>query len=161
MRVLIPDVITKEEADWLIQGGSIRSHRFNNDIVKKVVARIQETLPVVVGKPSYWSVERKPDGHIPHYDGCRPDPEGGFKPNHMPWCQYSSVVLLSDPSSFDGGVFSFFDPDEDHKEDLYLSLLLYSSGAGNSPQKHQASAHKDGDRHVLLMFFATEASREL
>tara|TARA_R110002012_G_scaffold321651_1_gene550430 strand:- start:429 stop:902 length:474 start_codon:yes stop_codon:yes gene_type:complete len=157
MRILVPGVISKDEARELIESSATRSSKFENLVIKKVVEKVKQLAPVITEKPSYWSVECRPQGHKPHFDGCR----SGLKPNHMPWCQYSAVVLLSNPDSFDGGVFSFFDPEESHKEDLYLSLLLYSSGAGNDPQKHQASAHMGGLRQVLIMFFATENSRDL
>lgn len=162
MRVLIDSALSGEDRAALSEFGSRRHHNFAaHPVIRKLVGLISEKAPILASAPSYWCVEKNPAGHEPHYDGCRPDKDGALENNHMPWCQYSTVSLLSDPDDFEGGVFSFYDPDESHKEDLVGSLLLYSSGIDNDPQKHGASPHSNGSRAVLLMFFATEGSRDL
>lgn len=162
MRVLIDSALSPKDRAELSESGPGRSSNFDSHpLMKRLVRLVTEKVPVLAKAPSYWSIEKNPDGHGPHFDGCRLNKDGSIEPNHMPWCQYSAVTLLSDPDGFEGGVFSFSDPHESHKEDLAGSLLLYSSGTYNDPQEHGASPHSNGSRAVLLMFFATEESRDL
>jgi len=172
MRLVLEDALSEEDIKTLLPRGiekmQARPTRHyttggdfdfqSNPVIKRISQKIARHVPVKLRSPSKWYVECRPDGHGPHYDGCRPRPEDGaaLGPNHMSWCQYSAVSLLTDPASFSGGEFSFHDPDEVHKDDLRGSLVIYSSGITNDPQKHSAAPHEAGIRMMLLMFFATE-----
>ena len=153
----LPNVIDDEEAASLIN--ETRNGEFfrllstrSNSIVNKLVNLAQEHAPVKATGKAYWRVESKGDGHDWHYDGA----DENLGPNHMAWCQYSAVVLLSDPSSFTGGEFEYHNSENEIvslKEELYKSMIVYSSGATNDPILHSATPHGDGERFVLLMFF--------
>ena len=160
MKTLIPNVLTDEMVETLIS--SRRNDNIKNqwDLFpfSEIVSAVQTYAPVKAGGQSYWRVERKSEGHKWHYDGCTLDLED----NHMSWCKYSAVGLLSDPSSFQGGEFLYADEESDmetpksHRDELYKSLLVYSSGAENEPLLHSANPHRGGDRWMLLMFFEGE-----
>ena len=157
MLTILSDVLSDLEASSLIDeasGGSfIRKLPDNkNNIVNTLVSLVSERVPIKATGKSYWRVESKGDGHDWHYDGCDLD----FGPNHMAWCQYSAVVLLSDPSTFTGGHFEYHDSEEQVvslKEELFKNMAIYSSGATNDPVLHRATPHGEGERFVLLMFF--------
>jgi hypothetical protein len=152
MRKLIKNVITDNMTTDLLgrwsQSGLVHNC-FNQYPVDFLVDVIKQHAPINPGGKSFLNVECRGAGHDKHYDGCKPD----LSPNHMPWCQYSAVALLSDPSDFEGGEFRFYEPDESYREELHRSLLVYSSGAENEPQLHSAGSHQHGERWVLLMFF--------
>tara|TARA_R100001443_G_scaffold18967_2_gene30252 strand:+ start:111 stop:590 length:480 start_codon:yes stop_codon:yes gene_type:complete len=153
----IPDVISDEEAVSLINetrnGEVFRLLRHGgNDIVERLVSIVKEHAPAKTTGKAYWRVESKGDGHDWHYDGAY---ENG-KPNHMAWCQYSAVVLLSDPSTFNGGEFEYRNSEDEIvslKEELHKNMIVYSSGIDNDPVLHRANPHGEGRRFVLLMFF--------
>tara|TARA_R100001594_G_scaffold134367_1_gene175500 strand:+ start:252 stop:725 length:474 start_codon:yes stop_codon:yes gene_type:complete len=152
MRELVENVITDEMANDLLgrwsKSGRIRDC-FNQYPVDFLVDIVKQYAPINPGGKSYINVECMPRGHDKHYDGCKLD----LTPNHMPWCQYSAVSLLSDPREFEGGMFRFYDPDVAYREELFRNLLIYSSGADNDPQLHSAESHHSGERWMLLMFF--------
>ncbi len=151
MRVYVPDVITESEADYLranLPHTRLVTDRWNDPVLTKITDKIKENAPIDTDG-SYFIIEIRGEGHPPHYDGCKED----LTPNHMAWCAYSASVLLTDPSTFEGGTFRFYDPDESRREGLHLSLTLYSSGAHNDPQLHSADPHTKGNRTILLMFF--------
>tara|TARA_Y100000589_G_scaffold222388_1_gene209931 strand:+ start:7427 stop:7957 length:531 start_codon:yes stop_codon:yes gene_type:complete len=153
MRLLLPNVLTDEMVESLLTTHT-REHIHRNDawdtgVMPDLCQIVTEHIPAKVGGNAYFRVETRSAGHTKHYDGCKLDKT----PNHMPWCKWSAVSLLTPPSSFSGGEFSFFDPEEVYREELHRSLLLYSSGADNDPQLHQAARHWDGRRTMLLMFF--------
>ena len=154
MRILIPDVLTDEMIDRLLAapGQMNRGDKWNRRPIPELVEIISAPAPVDPAGDSYWRVETRAKGHPPHYDGCQLDKS----PNHMPWCSWSAVSLLTPPAEFTGGEFKFHDPEEVYRDDLYKSLLVYSSGAQNNPQLHEATPHQDGDRTVLLMFMSTK-----
>lgn len=153
----IPNVINDKEAASLIS--ETKNGQFlrllstkSNSIVNKLVNLVQEHAPVKATDKAYWRVESKSSGHDWHYDGA----DANFGPNHMAWCQYSAVVLLSDPNTFTGGEFAYRNSEDEIvslKEELYKNMIIYSSGATNDPVLHSATPHGDGERFVLLMFF--------
>jgi len=156
VRLVIENALSEEDIESLLSVNAGGSDFDSNLIIRRVSQEIAKRVPVKLSRPSKWYLECKPGGHGPHYDGCRLEDGGSIGPNHMSWCQYSAVSLLTDPASFSGGEFSFHDPDEVHKDDLRGSLVIYSSGVTNDPQKHSAAPHDGGTRTMLLMFFATE-----
>ena len=152
MRTLIPNAISKENIGAILScypSNCRIEDRWTDEAIKDLVEQIKEHAPILAGGKSYFRVETQAQGHPPHYDGCTQD----LQPNHMSWCAYSAVMLLTDPESFKGGEFQFLEPDERHRGDLYGSLLIYSSGAHNDPQLHLSTPHRWGERTMLLMFF--------
>jgi len=99
-------------------------------------------------KPSYFRVENLKRAHPFHYDGCTLE----FEPNHMAWCRYSAVSVLT--KDFTGGALRFKNPDLELNKEIYKSTIIYSSNIDNDPQLHSRDAH-DGNRYALLMFLAT------
>lgn len=137
----------------------LRTLRRNSDFTsalkipafERLINLIQDQVPetLKLQNPSYYTVENRPKAHPAHYDGCTLT----LQPNHMPWCQYSAVALLSD--TFDGGELRFFDPAESFDNSFYRSVVVYSSGANNDPQLHERDSFV-GTRDALLIFLATE-----
>ena len=88
------------------------------------------------------SIEKKPKGHLPHYDtGDR---------EHMMWCKYSASTLLT--QDFEGGDFVFLnDKDEElqviDKEAHFNKTLVYDVS-----HKHMVRPHT-GNRRVELSFW--------
>ena len=168
MRLFIENALSEEDIKSLLPHGIEKMYppsawstggSFNfddNPIIRRISQEIAKHVPVKLSRPSKWYLECRQGGHGPHYDGARPGEGGTLGPNHMSWCQYSAVSLLTDPASFSGGEFSFHDPDEVHKDDLRGNLVIYSSGMGNDPQRHSAAPHSGGIRMMLLMFFAAK-----
>lgn len=108
---------------------------FENDIAD-ITEIISTVVKVDFSHPSYCCVESKKDGHGWHKDTGNN--------NHMPWCAYSASIVLTPPSSFNGGEFFFR---SDHRALVhYLDLLIFSSD-----EEHCVRPHT-GDRRVLLMF---------
>ena len=174
MRKLYKNIITEQEADDLSDiieefgrlDGQTRlcdsrtaspGITFSNDIVFRMCSEIKQDLPKIkLSEPSYVRLERKGKGHPPHFDGCLAQ-DGKLVGNHMAWCRHTASILLTSPASFRGGSFKFLtDPKETYKKDHYLNLLVYSSATDNDPQEHLVDPHTEGDRVVLLMFFAEE-----
>mgnify|MGYP003111125711 CR=1 FL=1 len=167
MRLFLQDALTDEDIAHLLPSNIEKLSYpcsyttggctdFESDpVIRRISQEIKKYVPVKLEAPSRWYVECNPKGHGPHYDGARLGVDGKFGPNHMAWCQYSAVSLLTDPSSFSGGEFSFHDPPDSYKEELQKTVVIYSSGITNKPQKHSAAPHSDGVRMVLLMFFAS------
>tara|TARA_R100001594_G_scaffold149492_2_gene207459 strand:- start:1680 stop:2177 length:498 start_codon:yes stop_codon:yes gene_type:complete len=156
MRKLISDALTDEIVEKLLTTHPReilnRGMPWSIPPMPEVCEIISQHIPIKIGPRSYFRIETRPKGHPRHYDGCKLD----LSPNHMPWCNWSAVSLLTPPDRFSGGEFMFHDPEEVYKESLYRSLLLYSSGATNNPQLHEAAPHTDGRRTMLLMFFEGE-----
>tara|TARA_R100000426_G_scaffold20236_3_gene17456 strand:- start:5243 stop:5713 length:471 start_codon:yes stop_codon:yes gene_type:complete len=156
MLTLLPNVIDHDLRQEImkLKAGLNRS-AWENLPMPQIVDMVREHAPVTTKGKSYWNLECRGKGHGWHYDGCKPD----MSPNHMSWCSWSAVSLISDPSTFEGGYFEYDEGDgqiQKLKEELYGSLLIYPSGAHNNPLWHQATAHTGADRWVLLMFFAEE-----
>ena len=156
MRVLIPNILTEEEATKILSLSYNRSITiWDQPLINNLLLKLSPHLPpnktINRTKPSYWRVERDWDrGHQWHYDGCKKEGDK-FIPNHMSWCGYSASILLTPPAQFSGGTFKFDNPPQEHREDHYLSAVLYSSGADNDPQLHMVEPYT-GNRAVLLMF---------
>lgn len=152
MRIAVSEFFSEEECRSLWKIG--RSSDFGKAIqipaFKRAIDFVQSCVPekLKLGKPSYYSIEDKPKGHPKHYDGCKLD----FSPNHMAWCRYSAVSVVS--NDFEGGTLRFYDPDQAF-DDFYRSVIIYSSSADNDPQLHSRDEFT-GSRNTLLMFFAVE-----
>ena len=157
MQKLIPNVLNEDDIKEILsldeQYKSSCNHGPWLPQLSKVLDAVEEVLEVDY-QNAYWNIERQGKGHGWHYDGCNKE----LEPNHMAWCNYSAVLLLSPPDSFKGGEFQYTDKEstEDNpvtlKDELYGSLFLYSSGADNDPLWHRATAHTEGERWMFLMF---------
>lgn len=157
MKILLPNVMSDrmvEHATKLHKG--IRpTEKWGEYPVDHLVEIVKQHAPIKTTGLAYWTVECKAKGHDWHFDGCRLD----GTPNHMSWCKYSAVTLITPPDDFTGGEFQYLDEESDYenpkslREELYKSLFIYSSGSENDPLLHRATPHSDGERWVLLMFF--------
>ena len=152
MRIIIPEIITTLEAETLVKLSGPRpvGHAFGrNSIVGKVTEIISQHVSLDLSPPSYYLIYFNTSGQKPHYDGC----DGPGKPNGRSWCAYSATVLLS--KGFKGGIFTFLtEPVESFHDEMFRSLLLFSSGPNNDPQRHGVAPQQSGPaRHMLLMFF--------
>lgn len=127
-------VISPAQAAELSQ--TVGPREFTEPLIAPLVELVRNHAPVVTAYPAYCVVEQKSNGHGWHTDTGNRD--------HMQWCTYSTSVLLSDPSTFLGGCFRTRDDQFVH----YLDMLLFSSDV------EHAVDPSDGDRRVLLMFFA-------
>jgi hypothetical protein len=159
MRIFHQDII--EEIDFgnlLSLEMSKKRHDFDVAMgipsFKAIMDKIEEDIPEtpIWGFPSYYRVERRLKAHALHFDGCKLD----GSPNHMSWCRYSAVSVLTE--SWDKGTLRFYDPLLELGSNLYRSLIVYSSGADNSPQAHERD-EVIGDRAALLLFIATKESQ--
>tara|TARA_R110000782_G_scaffold264399_1_gene357562 strand:- start:349 stop:828 length:480 start_codon:yes stop_codon:yes gene_type:complete len=101
-------------------------------------------------RPSYIMLEEKSTGHPAHIDGCLLD----YKANHMPWCNYSASILVSDPNWCSGGIVRF-STQIIRPADHYLNLYTWSSSpdTNETPEIHAVDPH-NGCRVVCLFFFA-------
>ena len=152
MRVLITEFFNEDECQSLLGIG--RSSDFSKTMqipaFKRIIDLVQSCVPekLKLEKPSYYSIENKPKGHPKHYDGCKLD----FSPNHMAWCRYSAVSVIS--NDFEGGTLRFYNPDQSF-DNFYRNVIVYSSSADNDPQLHSRDEF-EGRRDALLLFFAVE-----
>ena len=130
----IKHVLTEEQAAAI--AANVGPRDFYEPLIEPIVDTVRHYAKVGTQHPAYCSVETKPDGHNWHTDT-------GNK-SHMLWCEYSGSILLTDTNKFTGGTFHTRDESYCH----YLDLLLYSSDIEHCVDPHE------GDRRVLLMFFA-------
>jgi hypothetical protein len=156
MRIFHTDLIDEEDLQALL-GLEQSEKRHDFDIAseipsfKALMDMIESAIPEkpIWGQPSYYRVERRPKGHSLHFDGCKLD----GSPNHMSWCRYSAVSVLTE--DWEGGTLRFHSPPLELGKNLYRSVVIYSSGADNDPQAHERDP-VTGDRAALLLFIATE-----
>ena len=156
MKKLISDVLDQDQVDAILELRKNFSGPTYGPWVSElepVLTEIEKHLDIDFST-GYWNIEQSIKGHKWHYDGCTLE----FEPNHMAWCTHSAVMLLTPPDSFKDGEFRYVDKDSSkenpkiHRDDLYKSLLLYSSGADNDPLLHMATPGTDGKRITLLIF---------
>ncbi len=156
MRTLIPNILTPDLADELSRicpnkSNTIWDRPEINELIEKIFLLSGTQGKPLLEKPSYWRVEKKHEcGHKWHYDGCK-EQNGKLTKNHMPWCTHTCSILLSDPATYGGGTFKFKDPDEEYREEHYLSAVFFTSHAENEPQLHMVE-RDFGPRTALLMF---------
>ena len=156
MLKLIPNVLTPDEMESFLGISAPYKNKRNFEPLPVELSKIRDAVEAVVDieEDFYFNIECRAKGSPWHYDGCNRD----FEPNHMPWCRYSAVLLLSNPDSFKGGTYQYVDKDttEDNpkslRDELYGSLLIYSSAPDNEPLLHRATPHTDGERVMFLMF---------
>lgn len=157
MRHFVKDTVSEQDALKLVDFQSNQSRHDFDEIAsqvpsfKRLMDLIEDILPEkpIWNAPSYFRIENRPKLHHQHYDGCTLD----MKPNHMAWCRYSAVSVLTD--GWTDGTLRFHNPVEELNQELYLSTIVYSSAADNDPQLHERENH-DGSRYALLIFLATE-----
>lgn len=130
----IKNVISPTQAADL--AADVRPRDFFEPLIEPIVDTVRNHVRVGTQHPAYCVVEKKSDGHGWHKDTGNND--------HMLWCNYSASILLTPPDQFEGGTFHTHDGSYTH----YLDMLLYSSDV------EHAVDPSDGDRRVLLMFFA-------
>lgn len=130
----LKNVLTEEQAAAI--AAQVGPRDFFEPLIEPIVNTVRRYAKVGTQHPAYCVVEAKPDGHDWHTDTGNN--------GHMQWCGYSASILLTDPNKFTGGNFQTRDGSYSH----YLDMLLYSSDL------EHAVDPSDGDRRVLLMFFA-------
>lgn len=134
VRIVIPDVLDATQCDLL--ASNVEYKMFNDPLVRPVIEAVQGRFEVSLEDPSYVRVECRREGHDWHLDNGK----------HMPWCEVSTSVLLTEkPVDTAGGVLQFHDivPDQRLGE-----LWMWDTQEEN---RHRVSAH-DGWRICLLMF---------
>ncbi|SVB78756.1 uncharacterized protein METZ01_LOCUS231610 [marine metagenome] len=97
---------------------------------------------------SFWWIKNYNKGIIPHYD------TGNNK--HMLWCNLSCSILLSNPTTFEGGIVYFDDGRSVKPSEHYLNALIYSSVENMGLNKHWVDKCSSGNRWIFLMFIETE-----
>ena len=134
MRILIPNVITPEEAKLLKDKGENFGGQIVIDKIKKI---IEANIPEYISwdKPSMARIERHPIGHRWHKD------KGND--NHMSWCAYGASILLTDSKR--AGYLEYKDGLKLLPQDHYCSLALHSSDV-----EHRVEENKD--RVAFLSF---------
>ena len=130
----IKNVLTDDQAADI--SSRLGPRDFFEPKIEALVTIIRQYVRVGTQHPAYCTVEKKSEGHDWHRDTGNS--------NHMTWCTYSASIVLTPPKLFPGGTFHTRDESYNH----YLDLLLYSSDV-----EHRVDPH-EGDRRVLLMFFA-------
>ena len=103
VRVVVPDVL--EPCRRAELASSIGYKDFTDPLVRPVIEAVRGKFDVIVEDPSYARVECRKEGHEWHLDNGK----------HMPWCQVSASVLLTErPPEGVGGVLEFHDivPDQ-------------------------------------------------
>lgn len=152
-----PNVLTPDEMEHFLSISDPYKEKRNFQSLPIELSKIDDVVQSVIdiNHPQfYFNIECRSQGSRWHYDGCNKE----FQQNHMAWCRYSAVLLLSNPKSFKGGEYQYVDKDTTEenpkvlKEDLYGSLLIYSSAYDNNPLLHRATAHTGGERWMFLMF---------
>ncbi len=159
MRIFCMNILGEDDLNALLDLER-RDKRHDFDVAmeipsfKALMDKIEEEIPEspIWMAPSYYRVERRLKAHPLHFDGCKLD----GSPNHMSWCRYSAVSVLTE--SWDEGTLRFYDPLLELGSNLYRSLIMNSSGADNLPQAHERDA-VIGDRAALLLFIATKESQ--
>jgi hypothetical protein len=138
MRVIVPGVITAEEAASL--ASTVGYLDWGDDRLVGILERVREIAPVSLCEGSYVRVEQRPDGCPWHQDTGTA--------GHMGWCRYTAGILLVSPSGFTGGGFYFCD-EPDKPLFHYCDLLVWSGGDDNV----HCVSRNSGERIALLMFF--------
>lgn len=133
-RVVVPGVLQPHERALL--AGKIEYKSFTDLLIGPVVDAVLDRYQVDLEDPSYVRVECRKEGHAWHLDNGK----------HMPWCEVSGSVLLTEcPPSGVGGVLEFEDETPTQRPG---DLWLWDMQAEN---KHRVSRH-DGWRICLLIF---------
>ena len=139
MRIIVPKVITEEEA---IHISSSNIHRGSNNVgdfpsVKKVMGIIDELVaPISWKAPTYITVEKN-GKHDWHVDTGGEYGSKGF----MDWCDYGASIMLNDDE--DSGCLEYRDGLQVKN---YLDLVIHSSDV-----EHRVVGNK-GKRVTLLLF---------
>ena len=145
MKQLIKDIITPEEASYLIdltsgEKISVKHPTIKKDLIDKIKGVINDLVQVSWKQPSYIKLEcnrQKP--HNWHLDtGSR---------NHMTWCSYGCSILLNDREG--AGYLEYRDGTVIEAEDHYCSLAIHSSD-----EEHR-TIHEPNKRTTLLVFLAS------
>ena len=137
-RVVIPFVLEPSQCNAL--AGGIGYKTFDDPFVVPVVEAVKKYFAVDLADPSYVRVECRREGHDWHSDNGK----------HMPWCNVSASVLLSNRTQNDtGGVLEFADevPAQNPGD-----LWVWDAQEDN---RHRVSAH-NGWRICLLMFLQSQ-----
>ena len=136
VRVVVPDVLEPCRRAELAAGIGYKD--FTDPLVRPVIEAVRGWFNVTFEDPSYVRVECRKEGHEWHSDNGR----------HMPWCQVSASVLLTErPPDGVGGVLEF---ENEVPVQRPGDLWVWDAEAEN---RHRVSRH-DGWRICLLMFLA-------
>ena len=181
MRFVLPNFITAKQAEELVR--TKNTEKVGKKIIKTIAKLFGETPEKLTNRHTTIRIEAKARGHDWHFDGCKPKicgkegawskiPEGKLAKtedvfneelvnNHMAWCKYGASLLLTDPSTYQGGEFEYLNTDGTVKtlqKEHYLALAVHTAGADNSPELHRVLPHKPNpnQRHVILVFLGYE-----
>tara|TARA_R110000824_G_scaffold82691_4_gene207196 strand:+ start:338 stop:757 length:420 start_codon:yes stop_codon:yes gene_type:complete len=139
MREFIPDVITPEEAEFLVGLTYKRKKnpKIDHPAITKIRGKIDSLVKASWGSPAYTRLERRSCPHKWHKDtGSN---------NHMLWCRYGCSVLLTDKK--EAGFLEYRDGFKLGAAEHFCGLAIHSSDV-----EHQ-TVHK-GCRITYLAFLA-------
>lgn len=145
MKATIKDFLTKEDIEQLPSGKWQRIVAYkDHPIISKILSQINEYtlenwgVEYDLHELSYFSTERRPEGHIWHVDtGSR---------NHMPWCRLGVTILLTE--DFTGGEIYYR---EEGKISYFGTRKAGTLYMHTSDVEHMVKPH-EGNRTVFLLF---------
>jgi len=153
-RWLISNIITVKEAEEFLSDYSGKQP-FNHPVIHRICEAFKRVVSATIlpDSPGYWRVEERNQGHVEHVDTGRQrtKPKG-----HMEWCKYGASILLTPPTAFKGGRFSYTNNGVEtlSPEKHYLSAAVHTSD-----EFHRIEANTGG-RVALLLFLPISHSEE-
>jgi hypothetical protein len=120
MREFIPEVITPEEAAFLVGLPPKRQKnpKINHPVIDKIRRKIDSLVAVDWGAPSYTRLERRVNRpHKWHKDTG--------SSNHMLWCRYGASILLTDNP--EAGHLEYRDGFKLEAPEHFCGLAIHSS----------------------------------
>ena len=116
-KILIPNIITPEEAIFLKEN-NIKNSKEIVDKIKKIIEEKISPDIAIWDEPSRISIERnRSNGHPWHVDTG--------SSNHMLWCAYGASILLTDDDR--AGYLEYRDGTKILPKEHYCSMALHSS----------------------------------
>ena len=172
MIVFIDDFITKGAAARMIEeicGKSDSAYSIPNTVTASVEGIIKEKFNSDVSLQFEMARSSPSIGHPWHYDGAKPEGvtqaehDGNYsKPwknkklvdNHAAMNAFTSILLLSDPSSYRGGELNIYDEVNDtilkFRENHYLALLIFPS---KNTYQHMCTPITSGQRFSHIAWY--------
>lgn len=118
MREFIANVITADEARFLVGIPRGKNPEIDHPCFEKIKAAIAEVAPDANwDPPAFYRVEQKGRNHDWHVDtGTR---------NHMAWCRYGCSILLANTE--DAGYLEYRDGYQLNHDEHFCGLAIHSS----------------------------------
>ena len=174
MITLIKNFLSKGEACELIRlvEGNNKCPIFgqgDDALTSKIIPLVKDNFNAKV-RTEFKVLRRTPEkGHCWHCDGGKPEGVSEEERNARylePWKNvkwvanashkraYTSIILLSNPETFEGGELCTYDDVNDkisrHKKEMYLSLVMFES---NHVNQHMVTPIKSGHRIAHIAWY--------